>query len=111
MNKKSRIWMFEDKRLYLRLEIQISMGLFFILLGLFLVVVLVAKVGYSVFGWLFVLAVVVFGCWFVVECNSEVEEWNEREERGRVIQDEAVRQIRERKQMYIDSGWVVPPRM
>lgn len=85
--------------------------LFFILLGIFMVVVLVCKLGHAALGGLFTLAVVAFGLWFVIECSSEMAEWDEREKRNKEIQDDAVRQIRETKQMYIDSGWVVPPKM
>lgn len=79
---------------------------FFILLFVwFIVFVATRKSGFGNLGCL--VLIIVFVIWLGKSCSDYEQEDRKRQE----SLDSAVERIHKTKQMYIDSGWVKPPRM
>jgi Ca2+/Na+ antiporter len=89
------------------------METFFVIAFIILVIIAIAKGTNKLVGPIGCLALVIIFVVMTCEYDKEIkEEYNiSEEEESKRKMDEAVEEIRKTKQMYIDSGWVKPPRM
>ena len=89
------------------------METFFVISFIILVIIAIAKGTNKLVGPIGCLALVIIFVVMTCEYDKEIkEEYNiSDEEESKRKMDEAVEEIRKTKQMYIDSGWVKPPRM
>lgn len=89
------------------------METFFVLTFIVLVIIAIAKGANKLVGPIGCLALVIIFAVMTCEYDKEIkEEYNiSDEEESKRKMDEAVEEIRKTKQMYIDSGWVKPPKM
>lgn len=89
------------------------METFFVIAFIILVIIAIAKGTNKLVGPIGCLALVIIFVVMTCENDKEIkEEYNiSDEEESKRKMDEAVEEIRKTKQMYIDSGWVKPPRM
>lgn len=89
------------------------METFFVIAFIILVIIAIAKGTNKLVGPIGCLALVIIFVVMTCEYDKEIkEEYNiSDEEESKRKMDEAVEEIRKTKQMYIDSGWVKPPRM
>ncbi len=89
------------------------METFFIITFIVLVIIAIAKGANKLVGPLGCLTLVIIFVVMTCEYDRETkDEYNmSDEEESKRKMDEAVEEIRKTKQMYIDSGWVKPPRM
>ena len=89
------------------------METFFVIAFIILVIIAIAKGTNKLVGPIGCLALVIIFVVMTCEYDKEIkEEYNiiDEEESKRKM-DEAVEEIRKTKQMYIDSGWVKPPKL
>ena len=89
------------------------METFFVIAFIILVIIAIAKGTNKLVGPIGCLALVIIFVVMTCEYDKEIkEEYSiSDEEESKRKMDEAVEEIRKTKQMYIDSGWVKPPRM
>ena len=89
------------------------METFFVIAFIILVIIAIAKGTNTLVGPIGCLALVIIFVVMTCEYDKEIkEEYNiSDEEESKRKMDEEVEEIRKTKQMYIDSGWVKPPRM
>ena len=89
------------------------METFFVIAFIILVIIAIAKGTNKLVGPIGCLALVIIFVVMTCEYDKEIkEEYNiSDEEESKRKMDEEVEEIRKTKQMYIDSGWVKPPRM
>ena len=89
------------------------METFFVIAFIILVIIAIAKGTNKLVGPIGCLALVIIFVVMTCEYDKEIkEEYNiSDEEESKRKMDEAVEEIRKTKQMYIDSGWVKPPRI
>jgi cell division protein FtsW (lipid II flippase) len=89
------------------------METFFVIAFIILVIIAIAKGTNKLIGPIGCLVLVIIFVVMTCEYDKEIkEEYNiSDEEESKRKMDEAVEEIRKTKQMYIDSGWVKPPRM
>jgi len=89
------------------------METFCIITFIVLVIIAVAKGTNKLLGPIGCLVMVIIFVVMTCEYDKETrEEYNiSDEEESKRKMDEAVEEIRKTKQMYIDSGWVKPPKM
>ena len=89
------------------------METFFVISFIILVIIAIAKGTNKLVGPIGCLALVIIFVVMTCEYDKEIkEEYNiSDEEESKRKMDEAVEEIRKTKQMYIDSGWVKPPKL
>jgi cell division protein FtsW (lipid II flippase) len=89
------------------------METFFVIAFIILVIIAIAKGTNKLVGPIGCLALVIIFVVMTCEYDKEIkEEYNiSDEEESKRKMDEAVEEIRKTKQMYIDSGWVKPPKL
>ena len=89
------------------------METFFVIAFIILVIIAIAKGTNKLVGPIGCLALVIIFVVMTCEYDKEIkEEYNiSDEEESKRKMDKAVEEIRKTKQMYIDSGWVKPPRI
>jgi cell division protein FtsW (lipid II flippase) len=89
------------------------METFFVIAFIILVIIAIAKGTNKLIGPIGCLVLVIIFVVMTCEYDKEIkEEYNiSDEEESKRKMDEAVEEIRKTKQMYIDSGWVKPPKL
>lgn len=88
------------------------MDLFFILFLIFIAIMVVGYLGRGIAGKIGCLVFfIIFIVWFAIELHDEISKQEEQEKIDKKKGEDAVEEIRRTKQMYIDSGWVKPPKM
>ena len=89
------------------------METFFVIAFIILVIIAIAKGTNKLVGPIGCSALVIIFVVMTCEYDKEIrEEYNiSDEEESKRKMDEAVEEIRKTKQMYIDSGWVKPPKL
>ena len=89
------------------------METFFVIAFIILVIIAIAKGTNKLVGPIGCLALVIIFVVMTCEYDKEIkEEYNiSDEEESKRKMDKAVEEIRKTKQMYIDSGWVKPPKL
>ena len=89
------------------------METYFVIAFIILVIIAIAKGTNKLVGPIGCLALVIIFVVMTCEYDKEIkEEYNiSDEEESKRKMDEAVEEIRKTKQMYIDSGWVKPPKL
>ena len=88
------------------------MDLFFILFFIFIAIMVVGYLGRRIAGKVgCLISIIIFIVWFVVELHDEISKQDEQEKTVKEKGEKAIEEMRRTKQMYIDSGWVKPPKM
>ena len=88
------------------------MDLFFILFFIFIAIMVVGYLGRGIAGKVgCLISIIIFIVWFAVELHDEISKQDEQEKTDKEKGEKAIEEMRRTKQMYIDSGWVKPPKM